>query len=182
MTEALSLGDEPPPVEFGFLKPMERRSHYNPYKMNDVDPQKMTEPSLNLPMGVRLLLQSWDANDPDEFVYKDPYDESATVDSPKRVNTTPATDFTAYSKRPPLILASVALPLAVIPDISRKLSPPKVQSQDPFMNYPESFPQTEQPGGSESQELLMSTQVLPGPYGGRPAARKKPTKRRLGGF
>ncbi|KAG7447915.1 uncharacterized protein BT62DRAFT_986039 [Guyanagaster necrorhizus] len=103
MTEALSIGNKPPPVDFRYLQPMLRRTAEAMREGGDDDPE------MSYPLGVRLLLKEWDAGtDPDNYVYVDPY------------------------------------------------------------------------GGS--QELMTSTQILPGPHGGRPppAGKKKPAKKRLG--
>jgi hypothetical protein len=36
--------------------------------------------------------------------------------------------------------------------------------------------------GASSQDFMTSTQILPGPFGGRQLIKKKPAKKRLGGF
>ncbi|KAF4615131.1 hypothetical protein D9613_003155 [Agrocybe pediades] len=195
MTEALSLGNEPPLVEFRFLRPLEKISAYSEDKTTF---SKAPE----LPIGVRLLLKDWDNADPEDYVYRDPYDLSSSTASsaiplPKmpRQPGQPPIITQSQSQKPPTIMASSAA-TALKPEPNPRKATAQVQSQDRFasnmvpgfgstrldrsmINSSQPPPQTQ----SQSQEMFASTQVLPGPHGGRPSMpKKKPVKKRLGGF
>ena len=185
MTEALSLGGEPPPLEFGYLKPIIRRTKYS--QADDAS----TSEQLEVPMGVRMLLKDWDTSDPEKYSYSDLYggvDDGESSKPAKSAAVTQLRDFVAESQRPPhivashiqrppAILASSAVPPA-IPDFAQRAVPRRIQ-QESLPVFPT---QAESQGSRASQDALASTQVLPGPYGGRPAVKKKVVKKRMGGF
>lgn len=172
MTQALSIGDEPPPVQFRFLKPVHRASRFEQEDSQNV-PQ--------MPLGVRLLLKDWDMGNPDEYAYYDPY-SSGPLEPLKKWGP-PELQIHHYDpaiklQRPPKILASN---IAVLTETSRKTDQ-KVQSQDRFSLLPGSQRATLKPDIFSSQDAGPSTQIMPGPHGGRPTTKKKATKKRLGGF
>lgn len=180
MTEALSLGDEPPPVEFGFLKPFD--------KTTSVDDDNSDSPrGLDIPIGVRLLLQGWDTSDPETFVYHDSYNaanDAVPIKIKKSHSQSQSQVPVMNSQRPPVVLASNVVGFSQ-PDLLRKTVPKaQAHSQTPFaplFELPSSV--IAQSQVNESQEYMTSTQILPGPYGGRPTnVKKKPAKKRLGGF
>ncbi|GJE90784.1 hypothetical protein PsYK624_069280 [Phanerochaete sordida] len=181
-TEAMSIGiPEPPPVQFGFLRP-EIRDHYG---------KAQAEQKAECPLGVRLLLSEWAVGaDPHEYEYRDPYDNSEPPAAPgrpgKKVEKTAAAEAKAQPPRmPPVIATAPMAPPPIAASQSSRPRPP-AQSQDTaplhMGSQPTQFPPSSQP--SQSQEMLFpSTQVLPGPFGGRPApVKKKPAKKRMGGF
>jgi hypothetical protein len=154
MTAALSLGGEPPPIEFGYLQPLAPRP-----MSHGIDNTPLQHPEI--PLGVRLLLKDWDIGNLDGLD-RDPSrglgsitPEVAAVH--KLQNT--------VAQRPPPILPSTSL---------------KGQSQE-LMPSARSESEPESPIAS-SQNFAISTQVLPASFGGRPMVKKKPTKKRLGGF
>jgi hypothetical protein len=178
MTEALSLGNELPHVEFGYLKPVARKS-------TDDELQASGSEVLDLPMGVRLLLKDWDDSTVGDYVYQDPYHGVNQPPSLKTMKTALPShhDLVVQSQRPPAILASI-MTGDRLPDLSRR---PMMwaQSQDHFLSKGDSAADSRPLATSEfpsSQELVISTQVLPGPHGGRSLIKKKPPKKRLGGF
>ncbi|KAK1235981.1 hypothetical protein PQX77_000750 [Marasmius sp. AFHP31] len=168
MTGALSLSEEPPAVAFSFLQPSHKVDHYS-----REEGEKDTE--VEMPPGVRLLLKEWTiGSDPDDAVFTDPYgDQDPPTIVRKNLAVSPPLDSTpseAPAPAPPIVLASKIF--APPPIVSKPPQAPQTFSQ-PINNF-EAQPE------SESQGLLTSTQVLPGPFGARP--KKKPVKKRLGGF
>jgi hypothetical protein len=146
-TEAMTLDDEPPPIQFGYLQPIECDA----------------EDGLDSPLGVRLLLKEWEVGcNPREYVYVDPYNDSGQT-APVRAKkgdasvNTGRNAFSSQSQRPPQILAT-----SMDPGPSWKMG---AASQGALVEM------------ETTTELMASTQVLPGPYGGR-TKRKK----RVGGF
>lgn len=168
--------DPPPHVQFAHLRPRAKRKLKNPRsrpkKKKNAPPEE--EPKVELPLGVRLLLNDWTLGaDVDKYVWKDPYgddpnDEEWEEDAPP-VRELPMPKRVAEPSRPPVILTASTL--------KREGSVP-VQSTR--RNFGFGFESSQQ---SQSQDLGPSTQVLPGPFGARPAATgKKPAKKRMGGF
>lgn len=199
-TEQLSLSQkEPPPVSFSYLRPVNKdgKSHY---KERTPVPEPLTEEEdqdVEMPLGVRLLLSEWTVGDnPQEFNYVDPYDLDGTEAQSqfhsqlqaerrgrmRRAVTEDSNDATqrpTQSQAPPTIVAAKTLAStqpAKVPTIARS----KTQIQSTFGSSQLTVV-NETPS---SQPLMMNTQVLPGPFGGRPAAtaKKKPVKKRIGGF
>jgi hypothetical protein len=154
MTEALSLGGELPPIEFGYLRPLALR----PRSHEIDDAPAMQQPEI--PSGVRLLLKEWDNGDPDTYVHRDPFIGPKSSKS-EATQVHELRSLVVQSQRPPPILTSNAVAL-------------KARSQ-------ELAPSAGEQGGS-SQDFGISTQVLPGPFGRRPTGKKKSGKKRLGGF
>ena len=161
MTEALSLSAEPPSVEFGYLRPLER-------KHRGEDEKVLETP--DIPMGVRLLLKHWGWGSPESYPYRDPYNDSGSIDLIKSPAVPPIEDFVA--RRPPAVMASKQTVVNILPDTFK----PVTKSQEAPPRYDLTFG-----AGPFSTPILsedISTQVLPGPHGGR----KKMVKKRIGGF
>ncbi|TFK30016.1 hypothetical protein FA15DRAFT_663336 [Coprinopsis marcescibilis] len=176
MTEALTLGEEPPAVDFSFLKPS-RRDHYN---------RAEATKGIALGTATRLLLKEWDiGTNPDSYRYRNPYtagNEIAREPPPSKFAfpyPTPQSEPAPTPRPPQVVIGKTANPHDMFPKSS-------------------SQPQVQQPMAGGSQQLgaaprwqdesqtqgapMASTQVLPGVFGGRPAVKKKPAKRRVGGF
>ncbi|KAJ3895659.1 hypothetical protein GG344DRAFT_38361 [Lentinula edodes] len=154
----------PAPVHFHYLQPMPRRDHYSR--------EEHQEDNVNFPFGVGLLLEDWDVGvDPDKYIYDNTYDVKAELNlettqkirvQPVQSQTTLLPSSLSQSQMPPSIaILPVNQPLALPLRVSG------VQSQ------------MTEPTEVESQVLMTSTQVLPGPFGGRPTAvgKKKPAKK-----
>lgn len=186
-TEAMSIGiPEPPAVRFSFLRP-ELQDHYDRTKEDEA--RKM-----DCPLGVRLLLNEWEIGaDPRAYAYRDPYDSAEPLAAPPRAGRSqrmekgPAAEAKPQPARmPPVIAIAPAAPPPIAASQSVRPRPP-AQSQDTGVLQMGSQPtqlHTSLPSFSQSQGMMLpSTQVLPGPFGGRPApAKKKPAKKRMGGF
>ncbi|KAF9500436.1 hypothetical protein BDN71DRAFT_1462559, partial [Pleurotus eryngii] len=182
-TQALTLGGEPPPVEYGYLKPF----------LGDKGEESTEED--HTPLGVRLLLKEWDVGaNPHEYIYHDPYDDSspqlALLRSIKETSSKPteASKLLSQSQRPPTVIPAKSL----IPTIKKQpeLSMRTRMTFGSFSQVPAfQATSTSQPAGLEEsqqsqEEVMASTQVEPGPYGGRPSTAKKKhaKKQRMGGF
>ncbi|KAF7796686.1 hypothetical protein EIP86_007869 [Pleurotus ostreatoroseus] len=192
--EAMSIGiSEPPPIHFGFLRPVQTRGidHYDTERSAE-GPQQ--------PLGVCLLLQEWNiGEDVASYNYSDPYDSSIPKIPKHSRSSTRAqsgpTDTVAVSHGPPAIATasqpSMFTPYSVIPPIASS-QPALVNSRNASFTQPQRgkrLPVGSQPTSFDmspqaSQEVAYpSTQILPGPFGGRPVAKPKATKKkRVGGF
>lgn len=153
------------------------------------DPRLAEEPEL--PPGVRLLLSEWNVGEsPNAYTYVDPYgldDNDNITRAPALarmgrkggVNTssegTGGADqvkWVPVTRAPPTIVASQPKLNAVGP------SRAPTQSQALAMTT-----QTQSIMSSSQPFAMPQTQVLPGPFGGRQSvAKKKPPKKRIGGF
>ncbi|KAJ3725838.1 hypothetical protein C8R42DRAFT_419083 [Lentinula raphanica] len=157
-------------VHFHFLQPSPRRQYYSKEEQQD--------DVLVLPSGVGLLLQDWDiGSDPDKYIFTDISDIGA--DSNTQARSRDRIDRGYTEETPPKILlqSQVPPPIAAKPVAQPVVLPSRllgVESQSQMTELAE----------AESQNVMMSTQVLPGPFGGRPTAigKKKAGKKRLGGF
>ncbi|EJD52949.1 hypothetical protein AURDEDRAFT_180557 [Auricularia subglabra TFB-10046 SS5] len=150
----------PPPVQLGHLRPRKTGVHAAD---EDTDAPDM-------PLGVRLLLSEWDvAVDPSKYMFRDPYgDQTGEEEDKVSLASVPQTQTQTQRTAPPVIVAASTLPAR-----RREGSVPLPQSQPPMVGF------------SQSQgdvEMFTSTQVVPGPFGGRPQPAKKPPKKRVGGF
>lgn len=199
-TEQLTLSQkEPSPISFSYFRPVNKdgRSHY---KARMPVPEPLIEEEdqdVEMPLGVRLLLSEWTVGDnPQEYNYVDPYDvdgseaqsqlysqlQAERKGRMRRAATEDANDATQHptqSQAPPTIVAAKTLAStqpAKVPTVARS----KTQTQ-PAFSFSQQTLVNETPS---SQPLMMNTQVLPGPFGGRPAAsaKKKSAKKRIGGF
>ncbi|KAF7440708.1 hypothetical protein PC9H_001055 [Pleurotus ostreatus] len=182
-TQALTLGGEPPPVEYGYLKPF----------LGEKGEESPEED--HTPLGVRLLLKEWDVGaNPHEYIYHDPYDDSSpqltllrSIEEPSS-KPTEASKLPSQSQRPPTVIPAKSL----IPTIKKQpeLSMRTRMTFGSFSQAPAfQATSTSQPAGPEEsqytqEEVMASTQVEPGPYGGRPstAKKKQAKKQRMGGF
>uniref|UniRef100_A0A0W0FLK0 Uncharacterized protein n=1 Tax=Moniliophthora roreri TaxID=221103 RepID=A0A0W0FLK0_MONRR len=170
MTEALTLGAEPPPVDFSFLHPVRKADYYSRDEDND---------SEIAPLGVRLLLKEWELGaNPEQMVYKDPYEDDTLQKEPdtgpRFVHYSPPSPQEAYippSQVPPSLIVTSN---SMVPTIQVTSKQHSSQQSPAFESQPS------QGQRDESQGFIASTQVLPGPFGGRP--KKKPAKKRMGGF
>ncbi|KAH9945903.1 uncharacterized protein BXZ73DRAFT_37424 [Epithele typhae] len=163
-TRAMTLGDiEPRQVGFSFLRPI-------PKSIIPGNKAANLATELEVPLGVRLLLQEWElGSNPQEYVYQDPYDDTpaATVAA--------ALVLPAATRPPPIVATSqpsrIRAPLVV--SRSHETVPKRPASN--------SQPTAAWRAPPSSQEPFASTQVLPGPHGGKaPPVKKKPTKK-MGG-
>ena len=169
--EAMTLSEmEPPSVHFGYLSPIPVMTHSSP---------DIGSTSLALPPGVCLLLSEWiTATDPDQYAHRDPYDdkqpEATTFIHPTPMGKNGRDGMQARQSQPiataapPVVARSRTAPLTAISS-SQPVARHVVGSEDE----------------PDSCGPVASTQVVPGPYGGRPfTPRKKagPVKKRAGGF
>jgi hypothetical protein len=169
--EAMTLSAEMglPSVHFGYLNPMPTMTHNSP-----------SVESTSLTPGVRLLLSDWTlGTDPDRYAYRDPYDDQRPGAASTFIHRTPIWkngggdgDGTLATQTPtaapPVIARSRVGPLALISSsqpVTRRVNDPEYVG--------------------DSIVPAASTQVEPGPFGGRPPrVRKKLAsgKKRVGGF
>jgi hypothetical protein len=186
-TKALTLDDELPEIRPGFLHPRRKLgiNHYpDASKNEDAVTQPKQETEFSTPLGVRLLLREWEVGtDVESYAYHDPYNTEGgdLVYPPSQQRSLPTAPVlmqktTTSSQRPPLVVTGSAPRPSPTRVAHRPWEMSGTQPQGvtliPHGNYPE-----------PSQGLMTSTQVLPGPHGGRPAPpNKKLVKKRLGGF
>ncbi|GAW01172.1 mitochondrial carrier [Lentinula edodes] len=142
-------------VHFHYLQPMPRRDHYSR--------EEQQEDNVNFPCGVGLLLEDWDVGvDPDKYIYNNTYD----VKAEPNLETTPKLRVQPVQSQTTLLPSS----------LSQSQMPPSIAILP--VNQPLALPlrvsgvqsQMTEPTEVESQVLMTSTQVLPGPFGGRPTA------------
>ncbi|KAG2158248.1 uncharacterized protein EDB93DRAFT_1077144 [Suillus bovinus] len=192
--KALTLDDELPEIQFGYLCPYPKLG-INHYPDTSKDKNTVAEPAqdadISSPLGVRLLLREWDVGtDVESYLYRDPYNtdgedfippsrERALPSAPVATQTTTTT--TTTSQRPPPIVPGFEPrppPIHVAQNHwGRFRTQPRGFTLQTTNTQHENYPEPSQP----SQELMTSTQVLPGPYGGRSTLNKKLVKKRLGG-
>ncbi|KAG1754620.1 hypothetical protein EDB19DRAFT_1892579 [Suillus lakei] len=186
--KALTLDDELPEIQFGYLRPYPKLG-INHYPDTSWDKDAVAEPSqdadFSSPLGVRLLLREWEVGtDVESYRYYDPYNtERNDLVAPSQERALPTAPIatqttTTTSQRPPLIVAGFEPrppPIHAQSHWGRSGTQPQgftLRTTDiQNGNYPEP--------SQLSQELMTSTQVLPGPYGGRNAPNKKLVKKRL---
>ncbi|KZT26395.1 hypothetical protein NEOLEDRAFT_1132445 [Neolentinus lepideus HHB14362 ss-1] len=188
-TESMSISvSEPPPVRFGYLRPVMKSKMA--YYSREEQPKGPAIQGVELPIGARLLLQEWEVGeDPNDYLYRDPYDAGAVhvkaATRPKAPASVREVLFRSRpdAQRPPLIVPARTLAPS-IPTVQTIAKRPVTQSQDVAM--PDLAAETSQPmvAASQSQDIFMTnTQILPGPFGGRlPVGKKKTAKKRMGGF
>ncbi len=209
-TQAMTLGDmEPPPVQFGFLRPVRKAVQWSGIKNLDEagsgDETSGTS-KLHTPRGVRLLLQEWDVgSNPHEYVYYDPYDDSPPIPAaaPRHAAKRPAAgeppeqaraSTQIPTQRPPAVATSIPHAHPVIAASQHTIPTRRpllaARSEGDLVSPPPAPPMVSSqptdvwPAPPSSQDVpFTSTQVLPGPHGGRaPPAKKRPGKKRVGGF
>lgn len=203
-TGKLSLNDrsqEPPHVTFGSCRPTldGGKAHYKEtHVYGDVDDEIEDDAAklVEMPLGVRLLLSEWVVGtDPKEYAFVDPYDlegQGAAGSQQLRLMMSQVSMPQTQSQAPPTIIATKSLastqpkqPPAIVsssqPPAKAHLLPRQLQTQTSYSQVFGTQPDSQEP---QSQLAMASTQVLPGPFGGRPAVgqKKKPPKKRLGGF
>lgn len=189
---AMSLNvPEPPDVQFGFLRPSLSRGvgHYGRQSEDKLDKHRLC------PLGVRLLLRDWEVgSDPEGYAYEDPYDSTA-VTAPPVAHRIPAAGGNIKTGMPPSCAPPTLAQAAQIPHSIAFSRPPNISHTQPSHFGITTGDHRVAPLGSQpaaldvpaylSQEtsLMPSTQVLPGPFGGRlTGAKKKTAKKRVGGF
>jgi hypothetical protein len=196
-TQGMSLADDVPTIKFGYLKPASRVTFY---RDADGDAGSRTD---DQPLGVRLLLQEWDiGTDPTLYEYYDPYGVDGAVPGistlrsgvPKQARVAQAPKIqhvlpvAAVRQAPPPIFSASqpALPPAILPT-TRGL-PPRKTSNVNFAGSAFGLGQADAQSRSDAHaqplsqlQEMASTQIVPGPFGGRPVS-KKPAKKRMGGF
>ncbi len=168
--EAMTL--EPPSVDFGYLSPIPVMTHSSP---------DIGSTSLALPPGVRLLLSEWiTGTDPDQYAHRDPYDDK----QPEATTFIHRTPMGKNGRGRDGSQARQSQPIATA-------APPVVAHSRtaPLTVISSSQPVTRHVAGSEDEPdscgPVASTQVVPGPYGGRsftPRKKAGPVKKRAGGF
>jgi RNA polymerase I-specific transcription-initiation factor len=179
--EAMTLSETGvPSVHFGYLGPVHTTDHQNPLDIAD------NGSGLTLPLGVRLLLTEWDTGvHPDQYTYHDPYDDqqppaaSPILHIPIRRHGGRDHAQTTQSQRPPPIATAAPPVIArsrIIPiSSSQPMTRPTLEAGLTHSSDPH----------ADSQAPMASTQVEPGPFGGRPLIGKKkgaPGRKRVGGF
>ena len=171
MTKTLSLASETS-VDFGYFRPILRRcaDHYG---------TTMEEDEVMSFDGVRAFLKDWvvgtDASVGDNSIGTKLSDNDTLPPADETVRNAKSSQALHLfsSQRPPLVVASTV----VHPDQTEGVD----QSQRP--SFPDSQPMLIGQDHAVSQDYITSTQILPGPYGGRGSLRKKKiAKKRLGGF
>lgn len=154
-----------------------------------------------LPLGVRLLISEWTVgDDPGAYTYVDPYDlDSAGAvagHAPLRGRRKEAGDKEnegegalgaqiglSSIRAPPTIVAARSVasqPKAPAVGVARV--PIQTQTQTLVPTLRGTQLQSQSTIGSSQPAMMPQTQVLPGPYGGRPSTAKKRPKKRIGGF
>jgi len=185
--EAMTLSErELPASHFGYLSPISAPDHLIPPK-----PVENASTSVALPLGVRLLLAEWDIGaDPDQYAYHDPYDDDDQQPVTTRVTLHKPTQRHGIRDAQ----ATQSLPVVAPPVVVHTRTAPAVgtsSSSQPISSHPGGRPDITDftgPTGpdthTDSYPTMVSTQVLPGRFGGRlPAGKKGATgKKRVGGF
>ncbi|PCH37833.1 hypothetical protein WOLCODRAFT_114278 [Wolfiporia cocos MD-104 SS10] len=185
---AMSLNDaQPGQVKFGFLRP----SGKDPVDIyagvvNPALPRPEPTEATGYPFGVRLLLGEWEVGtDPWKYSYQDPY-SMELGSQPLDSLFTQSQRLAANPLFPPVIMPAAPAPPAIIPAKALNRTIPLtryrtggVAEQQELLGFGTQLLDDE-PGSS--QMPMTSTQVLPGPYGGRPPGPKKSVKKRIGGF
>jgi len=177
MAKTLSLASETSGVDFGYFRPILKRSadHYR---------TTMEEDEVMSSDGVQVLLKDWvvgtDPSVRDHSVGTRLSDRSELPPTNEAIRNAKKSQglHLFSSQRPPLVVASTDVPADQTE--GAKLSRVN-QSQPPLL---ESQPMLIAQNLAVSvQDHTTSTQILPGPYGSRGSlGRKKITKKRLGGF
>lgn len=210
-TQALSIAEDgpgrlPPPVVFNFLRP--RYVNTAP-PGQDMDADLDGTGTVRLPVGVRQLLADWELGaDPNQFAFRNPYEEheptfwrrgrKAMGKKPERGDLHEDAPVEAQIRSQiPVIMASSQLPPTILAQQAghKQHKPPPVIAHEGGFGFgstqgiavSQPLEGLDQGGlsGASSQTLLgPSTQVLPGPYRGRPEGNvaKKKQKKRAKGF
>lgn len=160
MAEALSLDNDAPPVHFGYLHPLKR---------DNGEGDKGSNRAVMGAHGVRMLLKEWQVGaDPKAYVYPGSFQEDGSAPLVAKAEFA-----TSSVIRPPTVAAS-STPTLPKPGLAAGGIRFVAFSQDAGA-VAETI--------ADSQEVLASTQIVPGPYGGRSGlSKRKAGKKRLGGF
>jgi hypothetical protein len=171
--EAMSLSETGlPSVHFGCLSPIPTADHHNQSKPEDDAPTGVA-----LPPGVRLLLGEWDiGTNPDQYAYRDPYNDQQ-----------PTARATSLNFHSPIRDRAQATPMVAPPVIAYSRTAPTavISSSQPITRHLGGATDSAGPEShTDSQLPMASTQILPGRFGGRlPAGKKKGAAgKRVGGF
>lgn len=182
MTKTLSIIGEPPNVDFGYFRPLPKNAMDHYIKSENV--------KVSMSLGARMLIKEWQlGGNPDTFQFRDYYNRTADFRKIQRskpmesttqvVISEPPKTLQTQSQRPPSLVAATTLPLHRPDTLMR--SSLKTQLSVVLPHFGSQIPTLATP--ATGQDYVTSTQVLPGPYGGRPlVGKKKLTKKRLGGF
>lgn len=156
MAEALSLDSDGPPIQFGYLHPL---------KQDDNEGAEESNGDIKGTPGVRMLLKEWKVGaDPKAYVRSGSFHEGDPTQLVAK-----AKSGTSPIVQPPTVAASRTPALFKAGGTRHE-----AYSQDAG---------AVEWAIADSQEAFASTQILPGPYGGRSGLGKKKTgKKRLGGF
>lgn len=115
-TKALTLDDELPEIQLGYLRPRRKLgiNHYpDALKGKDAVAQPTQDAEFSTPLGVRLLLKEWEVGtDVESYTYRDPYNAKSTdpVSRPSKERAFPIAPVIAQktntsSQRPPMVVA-----------------------------------------------------------------------------
>ena len=184
--EAMTLSErELPASHFGYLSPIPAPDHLIPPK-----PVENASTSVTLPLGVRLLLAEWNTGaDPDQYTYHDPYDNNDQQPVTTRLTLHKPTQRHGIRDAQ----ATQSLPVMAPPVVVHTRTAPAASTScsQPISSHPGGrldITDFTEPAGPDthpdSYPTMVSTQVLPGRFGGRPPAGKKGAtgKKRVGGF
>jgi hypothetical protein len=181
LTASAPSGEPPPTMQFGFLTPI-LKNVIDHYSRVEKESERHSQKELT-PLGVRLLLNEWTpGTDPNEYIYQDPYEDDIQATFPGRgqkLARSPIIPIAAssQSQRPPLVVTTTTLAPPLVVAVRR----PEMQTQDNMLRFSQREMYTTEP--ESSQHIMISTQTVPGPFGGRQSiAKKKGGKKRIGGF
>jgi hypothetical protein len=204
-TEAMNLDGDPPAVRFSFLRPIAGGLE----KVDVPSSDDHSKPAKGVcPMGVRLLLQDWEpTTSTKNYSYRDPYNASDDRERLQQPHMfTQVVKPVAQSQQVRLNASQLKQPPAIVPaaakstqsaaaPVNKPRAPPVVMpskhesqptARQHILNADALMPFTTQTHSSQpfmdSQPKMTSTQILPGPFGGRAPVAKKNAKKRLGGF
>lgn len=197
-TGAMSLVDdaEPSRIQYEYLRPQRRdRASYYASVAQDAGSITLTEEEKDQSIGVRLLLQEWTTGtDAETYQYSDPYGRSANTATIRTAGTRrTATQQTVTQRigppslRPPAVaIVNTRAPPAIAISSQPAPAPSRPLGPTTLYDIPPRLPATQRSDAgvpASSQGVIPSTQVLPGPFGGRQSmAKKKAAKKRVGGF
>lgn len=208
-TEKLSLSSskkEPPQMNFGFHRPVTKHGQKHLLKTSqDAEGQTVEGDDkgiAKMPLGVRLLLAEWNVGDnPYDFEYADVYDLDGSGTQAQIAKSQsqfrhwrPSEEVGAgpsrstQSQAPPKIVTARSLAATQEKPSATKSSQisfgqsrkPRGETQTQIQ-HGASQVETE-PASSQPPMMMANTQVVPGPFGGRKVPKKKPLKKRMGGF
>ncbi|KAF8447531.1 hypothetical protein L210DRAFT_3472417 [Boletus edulis BED1] len=174
----MSYSEEPSEVKFGYFRPI-RKAGANHYTEGNQDGEQ--DSRVSSPLGVRLLLAEWElGTDPKDYTYRDPYgvadiDEQPIPQYRKPLVAIPMTQKKQMPPQRPPAVVTVATQPPVVRAVER--AAPTTGSQ--IVQRTQSQPFDVGLDALSQEPMMMSTQVLPGPFGGRPAAGKKPHRSSL---